>query len=113
MISERSNPGDYGNVPSLGIVQNDIANAQWAAPLVAAPQGTDPWGTIPGISPDAQFIWHDTFAQTTSSFDHYVIFRTELPEQGNAVPEPGTFMLLGSGILGLLVPGARRFFSRA
>jgi hypothetical protein len=72
------NPTAAG-LPSLAAVASDIAAATWAAPQVSAPQGAGPWHPIPGLSPAAQLVWHDTFGDTSSSDNHYAIFRTALP----------------------------------
>ncbi|MBY0527888.1 MAG: putative Ig domain-containing protein [Gemmataceae bacterium] len=72
------NPGEPGGVPALSEIQSIVSGATWAAPAASATQGTAPWGTIPGLLPDAQFIWHDTLAADSSSDGHYVIFRTAM-----------------------------------
>ncbi|MBY0526541.1 MAG: cadherin-like domain-containing protein [Gemmataceae bacterium] len=85
-VAQGSNPGQDGDVPPLSDVMTVIANATWAAPLATAPDGTAPWGSIPGISTDANFVWHDTFASTSSSDGHFVIFRTVSPAVTDAPP---------------------------
>lgn len=103
-VSSGNNPGTLGNVPSLTTVATEIASATWAMPLASAPQGTSPWGTIPGISSSAQFVWHDTFNSNSSSDNNYVIFRTKapvVPGEPKSVPEPtSTLGLLALGTLG-------------
>lgn len=101
-VSSGNNPGSFGNVPSLATVSAEIASATWAIPEASAPQGTFPWGTIPGISSSAQFVWHDTLEDTSSSSDsNYVIFRTKAPVVPTTVPEPtSTLSLLALGTLG-------------
>ncbi len=101
-----------GVVPSLTTVKADIANANakgWGTPLASAPNdGNQIWSSdpdnnigIPGISPNANFIWHDTFSldgDLSSSQDNYAIFRTADPV---ATPVPASVLLTGSGLLGL------------
>lgn len=102
-VSSEDNPAfSGGNLPSIGTVASDISSATWATPQASAPQGSDPWGIIPGISSSAQFVWHDTLVDNSSSDNHYVIFRTRnsvVPPE--AVPEPASvFGLLAIGVLG-------------
>lgn len=92
VAADRSNPGgvfgsSVGTLPSINTVIEDISKAHWSTPAVSQPQGSFPWGTIPGISTAASFVWHDTFAASSSSDDHYVIFRTKNPVQ--PAPAPG------------------------
>lgn len=78
-VASGANPGETGAVPLLADVMGEIATATWSAPLAAAPNGASPWGSIPGISTAAQFIWPDTLDPTSASDAHYVIFRTAAP----------------------------------
>jgi hypothetical protein len=107
MVATGFNPGGppATNFPSLATVQNDITTGTWAAPLASAVNGTGPWGTIPGISASAKFIWHDTLNDSSTSDAHYAIFRTN---EAVVVPIPPSALLLGSGLLGLGAVGWRR-----
>jgi hypothetical protein len=88
LISWESTPGTGANpffaspghqLPDPGLLQHDIANAQWSAPMISAPNGSPehPWGTIAGVGA-ALFIWHDSFDNSVWN-DHYIIFRTREP----------------------------------
>lgn len=102
-VSSGNNPGTSGNLPSLATVATEIASATWAAPLASASQGSTPWGTIPGISSSAQFIWHDTLNPSSNSDNNYVIFRTKAAVVPTAVPESSStlsLLALGLGALG-------------
>ena len=112
-----------GELPSLDTVKADIANANnnvngkgWGTPLASAPNdGNQIWSSdpdnnigIPGISPDANFIWHDTFSldgDTSSSQDNYAIFRSAQPVY---TPIPASALLMGSGLLGLALFSFRK-----
>lgn len=94
-ITGGTNPGDYGNVPGNAELQSFISTGNWIGTISRGNNGMQPWGTIAGISTDAQ--WLNT---TTPSNGHYTIFRTKAPAEDLAnVPEP-------SSLLGLLVIGA-------
>jgi hypothetical protein len=79
VVAGGGNPGAYGALPALSAVGSTIAHAAWTPPHASAPYGTQPWGTFPGISSSAQFIWGDTLAPFSSSDGHYLIFRTAVP----------------------------------
>ena len=115
IVSRNLNPqladynGIYNGLPPLAQVQGEIAagtaNHLWAFPnpgITTPNDESNIWGQpggvgpIPGISPAANWIWHDTFDDFSSSKDHYAIFRTDQP----MVPIPSTLLLLGSGLLG-------------
>ncbi|MBY0522201.1 MAG: putative Ig domain-containing protein [Gemmataceae bacterium] len=89
-VAEGANPGPDGVLPSLAEVMSTVAAASWANPAASAANGDAPWGTIPGLSDDAQLVWHDTLGADSSSDGHYVIFRTALPvDQILMVQNPG------------------------
>lgn len=93
VIANGTNPGDYGDVPELSELQTEIADAKWVASQMVGPNGSGPWGMIPGISKDANFLNVSNPEST-----HYTIFRTRSSVFAS-VPEPA------SG-LGLLAFGA-------
>ena len=100
-ISSNSNPGDVGSVPLLATLAAEINAAAWSYPLLAsAPQGTAPWGVIPGVDASAKFVWHDTLGSSSSSDNNYVIYRSHNPISAYDVPEPMTLVLLGTGLAG-------------
>jgi hypothetical protein len=72
-----------------------IGSALWQNTVSIGKNGRDPWGTIAGISSDAD--WLQTASHTEGK---YTIFRTKVPaEQVADVPEP-------AAMLGLLAFGA-------
>jgi len=104
-------PGDWGT-PALDFVETEIAAATWSAPGAQLPLGIlwlDPVTGlgIQGVDPTAQHIWHDGFWNGSN----YAIFRAPanyLAHKHDAIPEPTTLALLGTGILGLIGYGWRR-----
>ena len=72
IIASGSNPGDYGEVPSNSQLESEISSANWQSVLRRGPNGMSPWGTIAGISNDADFL-----NTTTPSNGNYTIFRTK------------------------------------
>ena len=74
-------PGALGDAPNAAELMTHVAGATWLPVGAAAANGSAPWGTIPGISSAAQFIWHDTLDATSGSDANggrYVIYRTEV-----------------------------------
>ena len=107
-VGSGPNPGRDGDVPALGTVKSDIAKASWSTPLAAVDHNDSAiWGTIPGISPDAKFIWSDTVDGDSPTDDNYVIFRAVAPAP---VPVPPSLFLLAPGLLGLM--GIKRRLGR-
>ncbi len=72
IIASGSNPGDYGEVPSNSELQSEISSANWQSVNSRGDNGMSPWGTIAGISSDADFL-----NTTTPSNGNYTIFRTK------------------------------------
>ncbi len=85
------------NAPSVTDLQTQIGQAQWSQVTDYIDNGGSPWGTINGISQDADWIWGSAL-YPGSDYGEYQIFRTKVPA---AVPEPGTMLLFGAGLLGL------------
>jgi hypothetical protein len=78
-VASGPNPTASGSRPSVETVMSDIASAEWSVPAASAPYGSGPWFAIPGLSPGAQLLWHDTLGSDSSSDSHYVVFRTGVP----------------------------------
>ena len=71
------------------------------------PNGCCAWGNIPAVDANARFIWGDLATSV-------VYFSTTITPNrvgGNPIPEPGSLLLLGTGLLSLA--GVRRRRSRA
>jgi len=83
-------------LPLTATVQTDIANATtqsaWSAIGATTPNGSGPWGSIPGLDAGAQFIWHDTLNAGSGSDGTYVIYRTKA-----AVVPPASMYVLPTG----------------
>ncbi|BAY91868.1 MULTISPECIES: PEP-CTERM sorting domain-containing protein [unclassified Tolypothrix] len=97
-----------GNVPLVTDLVGEIQGGNWRSAERRGANGTTPWGTIAGISQNADFLnvtTADKQQRGTSANTNYTIFRTKgsigqlagLPSQ--SVPEP-------SSMLGLLAFGA-------
>lgn len=107
-----TNPWPAGLLPTTAQVDAAIAYAQanslWI-PTSTAPgnnlNGVGPWGLRPGISAQAQWIWHAAPGGPTDplrgSFNHeeFLVFRL-----AGAVPTPGALALLGLAV----IPATRR-----
>lgn len=59
--------------------------------------GVSPWGTRPGIDAAATWIWAGDANANNAAYFSTVIYATAAAP----VPEPGTFLLVGGGLLGL------------
>ena len=82
--SALSTGGQYWTASSLGFEQTSL-------PHVIGSNGASPWGHVPGVSPDAAFIWDSpTFVADGRA---YFVARIA------AVPEPGTWALWTAGLV--------------
>ena len=84
VISKSPTPGSWGDVPSNPQLNTEIASATWVEAVRRGDNGMKPWGTIAGVSADADFL--QTAARSQGK---YTIFRTKVPVIAAAkVPEP-------------------------
>lgn len=93
LIAPGANPGESGDLPDLSSVIAAIQNGSWSQVLFETPNGTSPWGNIPGIDAGANFIAADGFGTSVPSDSHFVIFRNREalePIASAPVPEAGT-----------------------
>jgi hypothetical protein len=98
---EGINPGDNGDVPKVGELGRQIANANWQATANLGKNNgtTNPWGKIAGISDDADFL-----KVATRNDNRYTIFRTKSPLEAKETPEP--LAMTGLALVGMV--GAAR-----
>lgn len=84
-------------MPSNSELESFISNGGWADTISIGTNGMSPWGTISGISGDAE--WLQTASHTEGK---YTIFRTKSAATDIAgVPEPTSLLgLLAVGVLG-------------
>lgn len=95
------------SVADLGILIASVnLSTGWSAPQAAADNDANnpTWGAIGGVHPDAQFMWHDSLYDTSSSDGKYVVFRSVATL--DPIPEPETWAMLLAG-LGLVLGRAR------
>lgn len=94
---------DGAAAPTTAQLSGVLAGVTWSGISNTVDNGAGPWGTIPGINSQADWIWGNDLLNG-SAYGEYQVFRTQYTP---AVPEPGTLFLLGLGLLAL-VPVIRR-----
>ncbi len=96
---------DGDSAPSLANISSNVSSATWSAVTNYLDNGSDPWGTVSGISTDADWIWGSALIPG-SDYGEYQIFRLKV--EADPVPEPATIFLLGFGLIGLVVSKKRK-----
>lgn len=79
----------------------DVASGWGLSPLTPVSYGVNgvsPWGTRSGIDANAQWLWESNGSFGNSS-QPQLLFETTITPLASPVPEPGSFLLLGSGLL--------------
>lgn len=96
--------GDFSPAPApdevAGFIGKADARGLWEVPFQGGFNGISPWGVIPGISTQSNWIWWKRpGAQNPldgqSGVGEYLIFRID----GGLVPTPAGAALLGAGVL--------------
>ena len=99
--------GDGSPAPTEAELETQLGIASWSSVDYSIAHGGGPWGTIAGISMDADWIWGAPL-EGGSNRGEYQIFRTQVAP----VPEPATMILLGSGLVGLAVIGRKKYLKK-
>ena len=103
-----------------GVFRSTVNNIQtqinsvtsWSPITNSLDHGAYPWGSISGISEDAQWIWGSELIGASSNGE-YQIFRTQIGDIPAPVPEPATLFLLGSGLIGLAGFGRKKLSKKS
>ncbi|MFT6908247.1 MAG: hypothetical protein ACJAS1_004943 [Oleiphilaceae bacterium] len=91
---------DDGDPAPLTSEMNSLIGSSWGTVDNSLDHGVSPWGTIAGISAEADWIWGTPNLNTSGSNEgEFQIFRTKLSPI--AVPEPSSLVLLGFGLISL------------
>jgi hypothetical protein len=85
----------------------DFSTVSWVSATEYAPNdGSNVWSVVSGIDTNAQWIWGpDNWATANAPGPDDSVF---IKANVHPTPEPGTILLLGSGLLGLLGYGVYR-----
>lgn len=87
---------DGDPAPSAAVLSTFVSGAAWSSVVNSLPNGSDPWGTIAGISTAASWIWGGPLIGGGTGGPEYQVFRTRIPRE--EVPESATVFLLLAGL---------------